>query len=69
MLMEDSPVQLQAGLNGGLQNQFVDQLQENSETKKNEHIMKLTKVQQRMWIILQCNQQSGQMLKYFILGK
>ena len=67
--MEDSPVQLQAGLNGGLQNQFVDQLQENSETKKNEHIMKLTKVQQRMWIILQCNQQSGQMLKYFILGK
>ena len=46
--MEDSPVQLQAGLNGGLQNQFVDQLQENSETKKNEHIMKLTKVQQRM---------------------
>ena len=67
--MEDSPVQLQPGLNGGLQNQFVDQLRENSETKKNEHIMKLTKVQQRMWIILQCNQQSGQMLKYFILGK
>ena len=67
--MEDSPVQLQAGLNGGLQNQFVDQLRENSETKKNEHIMKLTKVQQRMWIILQCNQQSGLMLKYFILGK
>lgn len=32
--MEDSPVQLQPGLNGGLQNQFVDQLRENSETKK-----------------------------------
>ena len=31
--MKASPVQLQAGLNGGLQNQFVDQLWENSKKK------------------------------------